>query len=219
MSKLIGRKAAPKTWDTGYRHSFYTSYGEAPDLHTLMFISGANMNAVIREALRDYMVKHNSPALDPEFRRKLYLIASEKTAAGHAPIASEVLVEMGLELPHQAHAEPSAKARTAAAAKAPTLPARVEVLQQHATPATQPVAQPVEHPTPTPAQAPAVLAPAPAPAPAPVVEAPAPSQAITPRAIAIDFGPAEPEINMDAGETANGQPKLTAKQRWLARHA
>lgn len=210
MSKLIGRKAAPKTWDTGYRNSFYTSYGEAPDLHTLMFISGANMNAVIREALRDYMVKHNSPALDPEFRRKLYLIASEKTAAGHAPIASEVLVEMGLELPHQAHAEPSAKARTAAPAKAPTLPARVEVLQQHATPATQPVAQPVEHPAPTPA---------PAPAPAPVVEAPAPSQAITPRAIAIDFGPAEPEINMDAGETANGQPKLTAKQRWLARHA
>ena len=208
MSKLIGRKAAPKTWDTGYRHSFYTSYGEAPDLHTLMFISGANMNAVIREALRDYMVKHNSPALDPEFRRKLYLIASEMTAAGHAPIASEVLVEMGLELPHQAHAEPSAKARTAAPAKAPTLPARVEVLQQHATPATQPVAQPVEHPAPTPA-----------PAPAPVVKAPAPSQAITPRAIAIDFGPAEPEINMDAGETANGQPKLTAKQRWLARHA
>ena len=208
MSKLIGRKAAPKTWDTGYRNSFYTSYGEAPDLHTLMFISGANMNAVIREALRDYMVKHNSPALDPEFRRKLYLIASEKTAAGHAPIASEVLVEMGLELPHQAHAEPSAKARTAAPAKAPTLPARVEVLQQHATPATQPVAQPVEHPAPTPA-----------PAPAPVVEAPAPSQAITPRAIAIDFGPAEPEINMDAGETANGQPKLTEKQRWLARHA
>ena len=107
MSKLIGRKAAPKTWDTGYRHSFYTSYGEAPDLHTLMFISGANMNAVIREALRDYMVKHNSPALDPEFRRKLYLIASEKTAAGHAPIASEVLVEMGLELPYLAHAEPA----------------------------------------------------------------------------------------------------------------
>lgn len=215
MSKLIGRKAAPKTWNTCYRHSFYTSYGEAPDLHTLMFISGANMNAVIRDALRDYMVKHNSPALDPEFRRKLYLSASEQTAAGHVPIASEVLVEMGLEPPHQAHAEPSAKARTAAPAKAPTLPARVGVLQQPVSPAAQPVAQHVEHPTPAtiPAPAPAALS------PAPVVHTPAPEQPAKPRAIAIDFGPAEPEINMDAGETANGQPKLTTKQRWLARHA
>jgi len=206
MSKLIGRKAAPKTWDTGYRHSFYTSYGEAPDLHTLMFISGANMNAVIREALRDYMVKHNSPALDPEFRRKLYLIASEKTAAGHAPIASEVLVEMGLELPSQAHAEPSTKARTAA----PTLPARVEVLQQPSAPATQPVAQHPAYPSPTPT-------PAPAPTPSPVVHAAPPAQPTKPRAI--DFGPAENEINMGQEETTNAQTKLTAKQRWLARHA
>lgn len=210
MSKLIGRKAAPKTWDTSYRHSFYTSYGEAPDLHTLMFISGANMNAVIREALRDYMVKHNSPALDPEFRRKLYLIASEMTAAGHATIASEVLVEMGLELPNQAHAEPNSKARTVAPAKAPTLPAQVEVLQQPSAPASQPVAQHLGHPSPAPE-------PAPAPGPSPVVDAAPPAQPTKPRVI--DFGPAENEINMGQQEADNAQPKITAKQRWLARHA
>jgi hypothetical protein len=92
-----GRQADEKQWDTKFRHSFFTNYATDPDIHTLLFISGGNTNAMIREALRDWMVKHQSTATDSDFRRQLFVAASSHAAMGQRPVSSQLLREMGQE--------------------------------------------------------------------------------------------------------------------------
>lgn len=196
--KITGRKPVQKPWDTSYRHSFYTSFSEDPDLHVLMFISGNGMNAVIREALRDYMVKHASPATDRDFQRRVFLLASERTAAGRPPTGSEVLGEL-----HQVGttALPSTPppTRQAATAPPPLPPAQVHVQPPAA------VMPQESHPSPLITVA-------------PFLDAPqnTPTQK---RPVILDFGP-EPEMGTEIAhsEAHVAQPKLSQRERWLARH-
>lgn len=89
-----GRKTEAKSWDSRFRHIFNTSYLTDPDLHVLVFMASDDINIVIREALRDYMVKHNSKALNPEFQAKVFMLASLKTAKGMKPCAPDILAEL-----------------------------------------------------------------------------------------------------------------------------
>lgn len=53
---MDGGSRREKLWDTSFRHVFITNYLKDPDIHILMFISESEVNNIIREALRDYMV-------------------------------------------------------------------------------------------------------------------------------------------------------------------
>jgi hypothetical protein len=86
-----GRKNETKAWETGFRHVLSTSYLKEPDLHMLLFISEGGLNEIIRDALRDYMVKHSSKALDPDYQATIFMEASRQMSRGVRPVISEVL--------------------------------------------------------------------------------------------------------------------------------
>jgi hypothetical protein len=89
-----GRKSEEKVWGTRFRHVFNTNYLVDPDLHILLFVTGGDINVVMRQALREYMDKHASKATDPEFQARIFMQASIKVAKGVCPTAKEVLGEL-----------------------------------------------------------------------------------------------------------------------------
>lgn len=198
-----------------FRHVFNTSYLKDPDIHILMFISESEVNNIIREALRDYMVKHGSKAAEPEYQAKVFMTASMQMARGIRAVASDVLAEMG-EAPvvRSAAAAPrQATARRKVAPSADTLSASVvpPASPAAAIPAAPVVAHaPVEAAV---AQAPVIQPPAAAPAPD-LFELPAP-KASKP-AVVLDFGP---EIEMSGtADGAEAGKKPSQRENWLARH-
>lgn len=201
--KSKGRKAEEKPWDTTYRHSFYTSYAQDPDLHVLMFVSGTAMNSILREALRDYMRKHSSRASDPEFQRNVFMLACQMTADGSPPIGSEVLLAMnepGVVPPPLSHNTNQTYVRPARAVPAPTPLTSAQVIPVLA-----------EAPlTPTP-EIPQIR---------PTAPLPHLSDTEKPRKppVTLDFGP-DPEIDSETEVSATpSPPKVSQRDRWLARH-
>lgn len=201
--KSKGRKAEEKPWDTTYRHSFYTSYAQDPDLHVLMFVSGTAMNSILREALRDYMRKHASRAADPEFQRQVFMIACQKTADGHPPIGSEVLRDMhepvpqALTLSQPAYKTPTPAPRVEALSPAPFSAQVISGFAESSFASPEQTAQRTQPDLP-----PGTLA--------------VPTQRKPP--VTLDFGP-DPEIVSAIEDTpSTPQPKVSQRDRWLARH-
>lgn len=200
-----GRKPEVKTWETRFRHSFYTNYLQDPDLHVLLFLSDSRISDIMREALRDYMVKHGHQAADPVFQRQVFLAASLHVSRGHRPVASEVLAELGDQILDGEQTPPARSQHPREnAAKAPSpLPAQV------ISAVVPNVAPQVEAPEPTPTL-PAVQVKTPqvqrtvSPVVQPIKKAP----------IVLDFG--GPDLEMDApiAEPA----KESQRDKWLARH-
>ena len=106
MSKT-GRPVEDKVWETRLRHYLSFQYGQEPDLHVLLFASGEAFKGILAEALRDWMVKHNSPCLDPDFRAQLFMTASMELAKGNEPSTSLVLEAMGAERPVATGSQPN----------------------------------------------------------------------------------------------------------------
>lgn len=211
-----GRLPEEKLWETKLRHNFLTNYLQDPDIHVLLFISEAETNNIIREALRDWMVKTGSKALDPEFQAKVFLTASMEVARGVRPVGSDVLAAMG----EPTRAKPGQARPTKAAPR--TKPARAPSPEQAKPPAMANEIQPGSgheigpaHDTPPPHPAEA-SAPA---APSLEVAQAEPHPAVQPgtpkKPPVLDFG-AEPEIG--DGQTDEAQSKPSQRSRWLARH-
>lgn len=205
-----GRRAEEKLWDTSFRHVFNTNFLKDPDLHILLFISESEVNNIIREALRDYMVKHQSKAIAREYQARVFMTASLQVAAGARPKASDVLFEMGEE-----------SARAAGPPRQP--PARRNVAP---TPLPAPVAQPTAF---APASPAAVVSQAPtevAVAAAPVGQAHAGASDFSPTdrpapaplkpKVVLDFGP-EPDV-LEVALDVEAGPKVSQRDKWLARH-
>jgi hypothetical protein len=187
-----GRKAEEKAWGTTFRHVFNVNYMSDPDLHTLMFTAEAEFNNVLRQALREYMEKHNHKAKEPEFQARVFIQASTRLARGINPSARDILLELGEEITqgptaYQADAAP-VTIKTVRPAIAPT-PVQVAKVQ------TQPVPVPV--PVPVPAIQSAVN-----PSVKPVMD--------------LDLGP---ELDIESGiEEDAGLNKGPVKNKWLQNH-
>jgi hypothetical protein len=80
-----GRPGEEKSWDTILRHHLSISFVKEPDIHTLLFVSGPEINSILRMALREFMDKHQHPARNPAFRQKVFLEASSAIAGGGSP--------------------------------------------------------------------------------------------------------------------------------------
>lgn len=193
-----GRKSEEKAWDTGFRHVFSTNYLKDPDLHIFLFISEAEVNQIMRDALRDYMVKHPSKALDPEFQARVFMEASRQVSRGVRPVAREVMIELGEPVDKSA----KAKARVPAAHPKQS-PAPVRPMDPPAVAAPSSVAQvAAEVPTPI------------APAPAAAAEMPQAEKAAKPRVV-LDFGP---ELTMENGQPTTEAAKPSQRDKWLRPH-
>lgn len=89
-----GRPHEKKLWDTSFRQVFTTNFIKDPDLHILLFLSGEKINDVMRDALREYMVKHGNKAIERDFQTAVFMSASRLMSQGVRPVASDVLAEM-----------------------------------------------------------------------------------------------------------------------------
>lgn len=189
MSKH-GRKTEEKIWGTSFRHVFNTNYLTDPDLHILLFISGNEVNNVMRQALREYMTKHHSKAADTEFQARVFMAASMQVAKGVRPAASEIVVDM-------AGAGSSVQEiwKGSTAKRADTSP-----LTPHPAPPLAPLAaQQVKPPMPTQAAALEI------------------KRSEKPK-IELDLGP-ELEMEMESGLAENDEtPKASLKSKWLQNH-
>lgn len=201
-----GRKAEEKVWETKFRHNFNTNYLQDPDLHTLLFIHGSEINGIIREALRDYMAKHKSKAADPEFQSTVFMTASIQVARGHRPTGAEVLADLDGHLLGIPPAAPSTPARRKDARD--PIPAQVmhQAIHSKVNLESRDVAQ---------AQSEVAVAAKPAVStPSTTVE---PVTPVVPKPrVVLDFG-SEPEIGEDA-EAGEASQRLSQRDKWLARH-
>jgi len=66
----IGRPRRTKKWQTTMRHEFVVDFATDRAVHTALHMEGGNANEFIGEALRDYLVKINHPALSTEMQRQ-----------------------------------------------------------------------------------------------------------------------------------------------------
>ena len=195
-----GRKPEEKLWDTSFRHVFNTNYLKDPDLHVLLFVGEAEVNNIIRQALRDYMLKHKIRAADPEFQAKVFMNASMQMARGVRPVGSEVLAEMG-ELPLKPVAYSSLR-QTPVKKKQPPSPVIIPAQVQPAAAAETP-SQPVQ--------------------PAAATSAPDHQRnseevpVAAKRPLDLDFGAPDPEFAEAAPIQAPAKP--SARDRWLAQNA
>ena len=217
-----GRQQEEKLWESKLRHNFLTNYLQDPDLHTLLFISEAETNNIIREALRDWMVKTGSKALDPEFQAKVFLTASMAVARGVRPVGSDVLSAMGEPVRAKtalnrkegkpgrvptAAPSPAQVRPTAVAKPAPAASLAAPVAAQSPPSPAEPH-HPLAHDQDDAAEAPdqAVQR-------APATPAAQPAAKKAP--ITLDFG-SEPEMADEQADTAPA--KASQRSRWLARH-
>lgn len=186
--------------ETKFRHNFSTNYLQDPDVHTLFYVHGSEINGIIRDALRDYMAKHKSKAADPDFQSAVFMAASLQVARGHRPTGSEVLADLGLRpqpiLPsrQQRRAERKRPPSSFCQGGAPLIPQPARDVQ-----AVSEVAEAVK---PVTTMQPAANEPA------------APANPRPP--VVLDFG-AEPDMN---GYAEPGEPsqKVSQRDKWLARH-
>jgi hypothetical protein len=88
--KSPGRPGEEKSWDMNLRHQLSISFVKEPDIHTLIFVSGTEINSILRTALRDFMDKHKHPASNHAFRQKVFLEASTAIANGGSPRFSQL---------------------------------------------------------------------------------------------------------------------------------
>ena len=196
-----GRKAEEKVWETKFRHNFSTNYLQDPDVHTLFYVHGSEINGIIRDALRDYMAKHKSKAADPEFQSAVFMAASLQVARGHRPTGSEVLADLGVASPTNPAVTPTTPSRKKETP--PPLSAKVvpPLIPQPARD-VQAVSEVAEAVKPVTTMQPAANEPA------------APANPRPP--VVLDFG-AEPDMN---GYAEPGEPsqKVSQRDKWLARH-
>lgn len=89
--KSPGRPGEEKAWDMKLRHQLSINFVKEPDIHTLLFVSGPEINSILRTALRDFMDKHKHPASNHAFRQKVFLEASRTIANGGSPRYSQLL--------------------------------------------------------------------------------------------------------------------------------
>lgn len=85
-----GRPREEKPWDTNLRHQLSSNFLKEPDIHTLLFVSGTDLNTILRTALRDFMAKYQHPASDPSFRQKVFLDVTSAMASGATPRWSQL---------------------------------------------------------------------------------------------------------------------------------
>lgn len=88
--KSPGRPGEEKAWDMNLRHQLSVNFVKEPDIHTLLFVSGPEINSILRTALRDFMDKHKHPASNHAFRQKVFLEASRAIANGGSPRYSQL---------------------------------------------------------------------------------------------------------------------------------
>ena len=115
--KKNGRPYSEKIWDHKIRHVFNTDFAKDPDIHILMFILGDQATNVIRQGLRDYMAATKSKALEPAFRERVFMTASQYLVRGENSGPTSVLnaIGEGGKLP----ASPNQVARTYVSQKSP----------------------------------------------------------------------------------------------------
>jgi hypothetical protein len=105
-----GRPGEEKPWDTILRHHLSINFVKEPDIHTLLFVSGPEINSILRMALRDFMDKHQHPARNAAFRQKVFLEASSAIASGGSPRFNQ-LPSSGLDDAKRLHMEPFTSTR------------------------------------------------------------------------------------------------------------
>lgn len=187
-----GRKAEEKAWGTSFRHVFNVSYMSDPDIHTLMFTAEADFNNVMRQALREYMERHNHKAKEPEYQARVFIQASNRMARGIIPNARDILLEMGegrtksIEK-YADHATASPVNTQAVMPSVPATPVQVIKLQEQAKPT-----------------------------PVPLAEIKTSANAPVKPMLDLDLGP---ELDIESSSDADeGLNKKQAKNKWLQNH-
>jgi hypothetical protein len=87
----MGNRYKAKGWDLDFQHPLRPTFKNSPDIHTLMFVAGADFHAVLDTALRDYIRSTNHPAGDPNFQKQVFLEAARQTSLGMPATGKDVL--------------------------------------------------------------------------------------------------------------------------------
>lgn len=89
-----GRPKAAQAWASTMRHNLFVSYAENRDVHTALFLAGADATDLIFIAVREYIVRHGHPAGDPAVQRQTAIdgLGIERAAPVQRPVPMPVAV-------------------------------------------------------------------------------------------------------------------------------